>query len=530
MSKNIVICMDGTWNDPTEKTNVYKLFQALVADQENFESDHPIFGRHSYRFGNDLAAFYVEGVGAKGRKQGILGGFLGVGLHGRVLRAFLLASNCYQPGDKLWIFGFSRGAWSARSLAGFISSAGLFSAAETQADDSFNRANDLWRQAKVKGALDCGTQFWEKNDALPIQFVGVWDTVGALGIPFFNGIRVFDQIEKHLFDFADLQLSSRVKYGCHALAIDEQRKDFEPTLWQPRADGSIKQVWFPGAHADIGGGYPESGLSDITLQWMINEVAALNSGLEIDSSRLNPGLAPDFTQDRHDEAVKKIWSRRPRSPRVIVTDANLDPCVAQRIKNRDDYRPEALRRHPQFAADFAMPAQKEKICGTGEKQPAQQLAPNASVGADVFAQNCWNALGIEVKQGESYQISASGAWTDKSCQATANGYVSPNRVMKIAEKIRRVEDKPWFYLIACIHPDAALEVHNPNAGNVLQGFWESWTHAIGKFDKESQLTGVGANGTLDISKDGYLYLFANDAPLAYSNNRGYLAVKVTRVG
>ena len=275
MSKNIVICMDGTWNDPTERTNVYKLFQALDAGPETAVADHPTFGRHSHRIDGELAAYYIEGVGAKGKSQGILGGALGIGLHERVLHAFLLASNTYQPGDKLWIFGFSRGAWSARSLAGFISTAGLFSPQEAQSGGSFVNANNIWHQTKIKGALDRGKEFWDKNDATPIQLVGVWDTVGALGIPFFNGIRAFDQMEKHLFDFADLQLSNRVKHGRHALAIDEQRKDFEPTLWHPRDDGSIKQVWFPGVHADIGGGYPEAGLSDIALHWMIDEVVAL---------------------------------------------------------------------------------------------------------------------------------------------------------------------------------------------------------------------------------------------------------------
>lgn len=529
MSKNIVICMDGTWNDPTEKTNVYKLFQALAADPEIGVPNGPIFGRHSYRKGNDLVAFYVEGVGAKGRKQGMGGGAFGVGLHERVLHAFLLASHCYQPGDKLWIFGFSRGAWSARSLAGFISAAGLLSAAEAQADDSFDNANNLWCQAKLKGALDCGKQFWAKHDAAPIQLVGVWDTVGALGIPFFNGIRVFDQIEKHLFDFADLELSNRVKYGRQALAIDERRKDFEPTLWQARDDGSIKQVWFPGVHADIGGGYPESGLSDITLQWMIDEIVALNAGLNIDSTRLHPGLDPDLRQARHDESVKKVWSFRPRNPRVIATDANLAPCVGQKIQQCPGYRPEALRLRPEFAEYFAMPAQEEEICDSGEKPPAQHLAPDEHASSDIFAQNCWNAPGIEVKQGERYHIVASGVWTDKSYPASADGYDSPNPILRAAEKLRRVEDKPWFCLVACIHPDAALEVHNPNAGNMLDGVIQNLMHSIGKFDEESQLTGVGADGTLDITKDGYLYFFANDVPWAYSNNSGYLTVGITRV-
>lgn len=530
MSKNIVICMDGTWNDPTEKTNVYKLFQALDAGEEKDEANDPTFGRYSHKEGNGQTAFYIEGVGAKGKREGILGGSLGVGLHERVLHAFLLASNCYKPGDKLWIFGFSRGAWSARSLAGFISAAGLLTAQEMQEKDRFANTNDLWHESKAKGTLDRGNQFWKQNDAVPIQLVGVWDTVGALGIPFFNGIRVFDQIEKHLFDFADPQLSSRVKYGRQALAIDERRKDFEPTLWQPRTDDTIKQVWFPGVHADIGGGYPECGLSDVTLKWMIDEINGLKAGLKINVDQLNPKLNPVETQDRHDESIKPIWQCRPRNPRVIATNANFDASVAHRFEKRSDYRPEALRQHPEFAKYYAMAAQEEKICATEEKSPAQRLALNESVKADIFAQNCWNAIGIKVAKDEQYKFNATGEWVDKTYKAGAEGYASPNIEMRVAENMRRIVDKPWFCLVACIHPDASLEVHNTNAGNMLEGICQSLMHTIRKFDNESQLIDIGTASTLNITHDGYMYLFANDAPWAYSNNSGYLTVEVTRVG
>lgn len=529
MSTDIVICMDGTWNDPTERTNVYKLFQALDAGPENDVADHPTFGRHSYRTGDKLAAYYIEGVGAKGKGEGILGGTLGIGLHERVLHAFLLASNTYQKGDKLWIFGFSRGAWSARSLAGFISTAGLLSAQDVESADCLISANKLWLQTKTKGTLDCGKKFWDENDPIPIQLVGVWDTVGALGIPFFNGIRALDQIERHLFDFADLKLSSRVRHGRHALAIDEQRKDFEPTLWNQREDGSIKQVWFPGVHADIGGGYPEAGLSDITLKWMIEEIDALNSNLKINTNRIAPPPTPDETQDRHDESIKKIWSCRPVLPRSIDAGANIHNSVISRINKRSDYRPAALHKHIKVAAYFKEVNPPEKICATSEKLTTKQLAMNESVMLDIFAQNCWNAVNINVKQGERYEITASGEWTDKTYKVDADGYISPNELLEHFEDSRRVENKSWFCLIACVHPDAALEAHNPNAGNMITGLFQSLTHTVGKFDKESQLAGIGKAGTLDITKDGYMYLFANDAPWAYSNNSGYLTVKTKRI-
>ena len=238
---------------------------------------------------------------------------------------------------------------------------------------------------------------------------------------------------------------------------------------------------------------------------------------------------PNETQDRHDEAIKKIWSCRPRLPRNIDTTADIHGCVVRRVQARADYRPNALRNHPEIAPYFkGTPPQQEDILDADEKMPAKQLMQNESITVEIFAQNCWNAADIEVKQGERYEITASGEWKDKNNKASADGYDS-NELLKHFEDARRVENKPWFCLIACIHHDAALEAHNPSAGNMLTGILQSLTHTIAKFDRESQLAGIGTTGTLDIAKDGYMYLFANDTPWAYSNNSGYLRVEIKRV-
>lgn len=526
MAKNIVICMDGTWNDPTERTNVYNLFRALDAGEP--VDGNAASGPYLRREADGMLAFYIEGVGAKGRSQGFLGGTLGVGLHARVLHAFLLGSQAYAKGDKFWIFGFSRGAWSARSLAGLISNAGLLPPMEATGQEGIEKAEAIWLETKTKGTLDRAQAFWNANDPVPIQLVGVWDTVGALGIPFFNGIKAFDRAEKALFDFADLKLSPRVKHARHAISIDEQRKDFEPTLWEPRQDSSIRQVWFSGVHADVGGGYPETGLSDIALEWMVAEAAALDAKLGLDLKRVNPDPRPDPKQDRHDEASKKLWQLRPVEPRRVPADASLHSSVIERLQVRTDYRPAALRRHPEVAPLFADPLPKEDIFQPDEWLPASHLKENEEVEDDVFAQNCWNAVQLEVKKGERYEIVASGKWKDKDYEAPASGYESPNDLMKRLEGTRRVKDKPWFCLIACVHKDPTLESRNPDAGNMVTGILQSLTHSVGTHDAESQLVGVGQEGHIEPDRDGYLYLFANDSAWAYSNNSGYLTVKVRR--
>ncbi|RXZ44387.1 DUF2235 domain-containing protein [Crenobacter cavernae] len=540
MAKDIAVFMDGTWNNPDAHTNVYRLFGALRAGPEQTvdEGEDPLKCAYRQRTGDSLIALYLDGVGSSGEDR-VAGGFFGAGLHRRVMDAFLLVSRHYVKGDRIWLFGFSRGAWSARSLASFIASAGLLTAEELDAGAVLARleARSLWLQTKAEaihnmGKRPRGEDFWAANDEKPIQLVGVWDTVGALGVPFFNGMRLIDLIEKLRLDFADLSLSERVRYGRHAMAIDEQREDFVPAPWTPRADWSIRQVWFPGVHADVGGGYPEKGLSDITLSWMAAEVASLEDPLPIDLNQLLPAPAPLALQDRHDEAQKPLWQLRPLSPRRIPDDGLLAPEVKERFDKRDDYRPPSLKRHPQTQAYYKPPIKPEKIFPPDAVQPAVRLAPGEALRDYAFASRCWNATCIAVTAGERYRIDAAdGMWKDKDYEVSADGYDSPNLIMKAAEKMgmRRLEDAPWFCLVACVNADAALEANNPDAGSVVTGVIQSLTHSVARFDESSQLQAVGKSAELRVDRDGYLYLFANDASWAYANNTGSLVATVTRL-
>jgi uncharacterized protein (DUF2235 family) len=517
MSKHILVFMDGTWNDPTERTNVYKLFGMLDGVHKKVHAEEPLRD-YEHILSNEHEAFYLEGVGADGRHQSVLGGSLGVGLHERVIDAFILVSRVYRPGDKIWVFGFSRGAWSARSLAGLIGRAGLLAPLEAMPPEAHETAEKLWLDCKRRQSMARGDAFWAQHDPCPIKMVGVWDTVGALGIPVFNGIKTFDRLEKSLFDFADLSLSPRVEHGRQALAIDETRVDFTPTLWEPR-DG-VHQVWFSGVHADVGGGYPSTGLSDITLQWMVDEVNAVHG-----QAMLNPASLPDPLQGdpialRHDESRKTIWKLRPREPRQISPDAALHPTVLERLRQRLDYRPRALAALSTLEAYFhGSPSVEEALQAQQDLPPARHLDANANgLHAVVFSQKWWNATRVQVFKGETYSITATGEYLDKSTCCSADGYESPNRLMRWMESARRVEQAPWFALIAAVHADADLEARNPDAANMLTGAFESGTHRVGAIDDASQLVRVGRQGQITADRDGYLYLFANDAAFAYSNN------------
>jgi len=257
--KRWIICADGTWDAPEQTdqgvpspTNVAKLAAAILPYDKNAIPQ---------------TVFYHVGVGERGGiVDHFLGGALGVGLSKNIIDLYLLLVMNYSPGDELFLFGFSRGAYTVRSLAGFIRNSGILKDKYAiKYQDAYalyrDRTNETYPTAprSVK---------FRKSYAWPdfnIKFIGVWDTVGALGIPF-PGVQL-----KRL-RFHDVQLSSHVDYAYQALAIDEKRKLFIPTLWtkQPTSPESqiLEQVWFPGVHCNVGGGYEDSGLSDCAFDWL----------------------------------------------------------------------------------------------------------------------------------------------------------------------------------------------------------------------------------------------------------------------
>jgi uncharacterized protein (DUF2235 family) len=305
MAKNIVFCADGTWNgdseapdDVTDPTNVLKIFSNLdgvdaigsyrLADEQE---------RTLQDFAGNVVqiAKYLHGVGdSDNLLVKFLGGAIGAGLITRVIRGYTFLSRNYQSGDKIFLIGFSRGAYTVRALAGLIEAQGLLNPAKNNLNDpatayklgtavwyAFRRSavsGDLTRVAKLEDMVSMLPGFFRTPvdpaqliSNVPIDSVAVWETVGSMGIPqFANEPSQIDALR-----FVDTQLSSNVSCGFHAISIDEQRINFPPTLWDQ--EDRVVQSLFPGAHADVGGGYPtgnnESGLSDGALLWMMTKLA-----------------------------------------------------------------------------------------------------------------------------------------------------------------------------------------------------------------------------------------------------------------
>ena len=313
-AKRIVLLLDGTWNDQdfgSNDTNIVRLQQIIartLAKREHERRTAPInhaklVSSYGDPDGTENIVFYERGVGT-GWRDRYRGGIFGIGLDDKIRNAYRFLSFHYEPGAQIFIFGFSRGSYTARSLVGFIGASGLLRRDDCTPDNE-ERAWKFYRTPparRLPGIWASLTPFVHPRDQFQIACLGVFDTVGALGIP----LGKFRQFNRDEYEFHDVELSSITCHNLHAIAIDEHRRPFEATPWRKpkfkRYNSSTEQVWFPGVHSNVGGGYiPEierggripCSLDDITLDWMLKRVTA---------------HYPDFPAERD------IWQGIPAEP------------------------------------------------------------------------------------------------------------------------------------------------------------------------------------------------------------------------
>lgn len=502
--KNLVVCCDGTWNTPTEMdhgvpspTNVVKLYNALLQNDAQL-------------------AYYHPGVGAgKSWWDHIAGGSTGEGLDQNIMSAYRWLGTHYEVGDNIFLFGFSRGAYTVRSLGGLITKCGLVDLSARMTPDA------VWRRVgEVFAAYRKGVEFANPDnyrfyntpsgqsakETTPIHFIGVWDTVGALGIPDdFALLGLLDSPTRYRFH--DTTLSRLVSHARHAVAVDEKRASFAPTLWAQAPYTDMKQFWFPGVHCDVGGGYVETGLSDRALEWMIEE--AEGCGLSF-----RPGvraqLKPDPLGVEHDSCtgVFKALKTKPRSAPPIPADAAiLDKSTIVRSKN-----PPLLQ---------------------GDYWPTEVLPAGKSRTVDIYAAEHWCRTKLYLEAGKTYQFSATGQWVDHRdrfgpaggestgfhlgdlVRATSSLFGEAETMFKnITGReadfwyTRRDEQAPWFALMGFIASDVGEDAKTQASGETFM---------------------IGESATRTPKLGGYLYCFANDAWQTYGNNRGSVQLTVTCV-
>lgn len=332
MMKRIILCFDGTWNTPNDhsdvesgaNTNVRKLYNSIPGQDQHGIKQH---------------AHYIPGVGDRWYNR-VRGGVFGVGLDERIKQGYRHLVDQYDDGDEIYVIGFSRGAYTARSLVGMIRNVGLLTRASRR---EVNAAYELYR-TRDEGPDSPVAQTFRDRYSRPatIKCLGVWDTVGALGVP----LRSFGWFNSRRYEFHDTELSGIVKNALHAVAIDEHRSSFQPTLWDPKEkpNQSVKQVWFSGAHADVGGGYHRANLSDITLRWMADWLAenGLETAVDIEAiGETNLTAEPhDSFKDFLKGAYQRVSSRHFRSlGNTAFGNENLASPVLERFRLLASYRP-----------------------------------------------------------------------------------------------------------------------------------------------------------------------------------------------
>jgi len=376
MSKRIVVCLDGTWNSPhkiearSDASTVFKPTNVLK------------MARAVRKVGSDgvlQLTYYDSGVGSQKVRKGVanrlyrwldhkFGGVWGTGFESRIERAYSFIAYNIDEGDELYIFGFSRGAGQARSLSRFISWAG-----------GFPRKSDVYfipilfdafiknkvASAEVISSINTDLKNQEIRPFIKsrIAFLGVWETVLALG----SKLKPTDFTHSN-FRSAHTGSSPAdyVDHARHALAIDEERYDFRPDIWETasKSNKSMEQRWFAGVHSNIGGGYVDTGLANIALHWMVDQIKACGLPLALNSrylaySRKNPldtlynpkTLGYHFREamvpaDLQQQCYRTIAPATPDA-RIVIDDSvferlNAENGRASNEKNTRLYRPENL--------------------------------------------------------------------------------------------------------------------------------------------------------------------------------------------
>ena len=302
MQKNIILCFDGTGNKYGENnTNVVKIFENIIRNEKQ-------------------VGLYDPGVGI----SSLLGKAFGAGLQKNIEDGYMYLLDRFEHGDKIFIFGFSRGAFTARSLAGMLYHFGLL---EKGSNNLLSQVSNLYNKKKLDMAKGFKSTF--SRECKP-HFIGVWDTVASLG--YFHGKTFYDPT-----------LNPDIKYAYQAAAIDEKRKKFPISLWdenKKKPYQKIEQVWFAGVHSDVGGYYKELGLSDIALGWMMD--MAIAHGM-IAKPNWQKNLKQDCTDKLHNSrnGFWRLWRKRHRS---ISKGALFHQSVLDRIKKDEKYRPKNVKK------------------------------------------------------------------------------------------------------------------------------------------------------------------------------------------
>jgi uncharacterized protein (DUF2235 family) len=391
MPKSIIICADGTGNTTIKGrgTNVFKLYEAV--DGNGHRRDSTL---------DQQVAIYHDGVGTESLKWlRLFSGATGWGLSRNVKQLYGELARVYAPGDRIYLFGFSRGAFTARTLAGLITTCGILDVSRYASNHLFRKGiRDVYTQYRRKyqtrlslwlrgrrtidrKALDrhqyAYTPTAGRAEPPIVHFIGVWDTVDAVGAP----LRLADLLNTVVwrFKFPDTALSPDVGHACHALAIDEPRQSFTPVLWnesqEDPAAPRIEQVWFAGAHSNVGGGYPRQGMSLVALDWMMARAEAHGLRFHADVRRLYREGA-DVNDKRYDSraGLGVFYRWKPRDVQQLCERCGVTPKIHRSVFER-------IARGTEGYAPGSLPVRCDVVSTTATSRVRDEIAEAV---ADIF--------------------------------------------------------------------------------------------------------------------------------------------------
>jgi hypothetical protein len=506
---NLVISCDGTWNTADQQ-------EGGVPTPTNVARLHSCVAEASAK-GVAQKKYYHPGVGTDpGIASRVLGGGIGLGLDRNIQSAYAWLCRNYQPGDAIYLFGFSRGAYTVRSLGGLATRCGLLDLGGVPDDEAWKRIEAVFRNGyrerreKREDWIKRGWKFHQSSPGsldIGIHLIGVWDTVGALGIPDHLGLlNLLDDPSK--YKFHDTMLSDKVAHARHAIARDEMRGAFQATLWTKVKPGrDVKQVWFPGVHSDVGGGYLETGLSDGALRWMIDEAAALDLGF---SEGMLEQIKPDCRGLLHNslDGLFKHLPTQPRSAPLLHEEgsARLHSSLVERRKTP-----------PIAQAPY------------GE---SRSLKAGESATVPIFAINPWNPTGLYLEAGVTYSFKAEGQWLDRKTPSGPGGmedgkFEPSDVVLALSDMLGQAES-----LFKRITGNKATDFWGTKRHEELNWFQLVGAIANGASEDEEmgpdEVIPIGEGCEYKPKRSGYLFAYANDAWNFYSNNRGSVQLTVTR--
>lgn len=503
--KRLIVCCDGTWNTPEMicPTNVVKIAQAIPD------------------VGNDQIpqiVFYDEGIGTQNVLDKFAGGALGKGIDLNVQQAYRFLALNYKTGDEIYLFGFSRGAYTVRSLAGMIGHAGLLDRYQIT---EVKEAYELYRNNQSSETAECKS-FRKINKSLvsDITFMGCWDTVEALGLPNKIDFIKIDEAFKNRYRFINPKLGKHIKRAAHAVAINETREEFNVTLMKKHSTATARQVteeWFPGDHGSVGGGTNHKRpLSDVTLKWIMQQTEK-STDLRFDMELAPYSLLEDHTV-YFDEEASFIYSQKFRT---IPKNAIFHMSAINRyidIPNYEHALPENVNELIQKVSVGLRP--KLKLL-----KRETEIKVGAKVHALIFSKNHENKTNIKFVKNGTYRLSVANTqfWKDGDLiPCSANGWnLNDNMemkfkniarsIIKIGEKFRLkvIDAAEWFELIGRV-----------------KGTRKNIDFRIGD--------GRRLKNSLYVAKKaGTFYAFANDAKTflvdKYGDNKGWVVLEVERV-